>query len=765
MDCSAVAAELRPASPTTSSSAITSLTTSSNAKSAKHQSSGGNTRRGGGITLAEALATSVADFVCDRKQRLINGVASATNSATTMTTMTKTTTMTTATTTETAAAGGADSTSTTRDEIRPVGGGCAGTMRDDDSASSRGKIANRSSMSTAVADLASGMDVFGGGDDGARGGGTRSSSSSSGKGEDHHQRPRPRGAAGGGIVHMNNCAGSASAPMVSGTAAAVLALQNASCNNASIYDNIVSSSNIISSSSSSSSLSLDIIDGRKTTMITTSASSAVVVAGRRSAVPMTGSAGRVVVASSVDDAAALASDNESSSPDRSRTSSRVFHLRHSDGAPIIAGTAAAAYFATAAAAHITCATTRDVDAIGRGGGTTTTTTGNGDGPRGGNESSCRLNDDGGGGVVVGSDRHRRVGVGDVRAGDGHRRHGFSSSSSSGEGGESGAAATAAKVTKQGSSALSWADHCSDAARILPESGPSATGACSSDHSSAHQAPWVTPSLTTSGRAGGMYILAEITCHAPPLPLSSNLSRPSFATGPTTAAASSNIDAYYSQQNYGIPSHQEIHYQAKSSSSSQEQYSQPHQPLEDVPRESPTPENAKRVLAIPTYQEIYREMGISPEDRHHHPSQSNHSTFNYSVEEVPVDSYHLSSHPSESFHAHAIHHQYDDPPSSAIDDPTRLSTSNQFQSNSRTLTAHFGHVNREDVEEGKELYTRKDLCRFGGHISEAKDFHGNMKDGCDSLVVGNMVRPYTEQFLILLFATKTNFCLCFFFRGW
>jgi hypothetical protein len=43
-----------------------------------------------------------------------------------------------------------------------------------------------------------------------------------------------------------------------------------------------------------------------------------------------------------------------------------------------------------------------------------------------------------------------------------------------------------------------------------------------------------------------------------------------------------------------------------------------------------------------------------------------------------------------------------------------------------------------IEEGKELYTRKDLVTYGGHLCENKDFHGNMKDGCDSIIIANLV---------------------------
>ena len=363
------------------------------------------------------------------------------------------------------------------------------------------------------------------------------------------------------------------------------------------------------------------------------------------------------------------------------------------------------------------------------------------------------------------DHYRRVSVGGGRLGESHQRHGFSSTVG---GGEAGAAATAATITKQGSNMLSWVDHRS-CTTVTPDSGPSAPEGYSSCHSSAYQVkcmsntqqdmtsshssePWAVSS-TSSTLAGGMDILAEITCHAPPMPLPSSLSRTS-TTASTTAMTTANKINTYPQQNYGIPSYQEILHQAMSSSSPQEQQSQVHQALQhdQVPHESVTSENSKRVLAIPSYQEIYREMGLSPQERHH-PSQRHHFNFSYSVEEVQVDSHRLSSHQSESFQPHAIHHQHHNLPSS-IDDHTKLSNSNQCQANSRSPTAHFGHVNRGDIEEGKELYTRKDLYRFGGHVSEVKDIHGNMKDGCDSLVVGNMVRP--KRGLDIIITTKSRF---------
>jgi hypothetical protein len=87
----------------------------------------------------------------------------------------------------------------------------------DTTSSTSSRSVNRSSMSSAVADLASGMCIFG-----------SNSSSGAGSGGDYCQ----------GNNNNNN---SGSAPIISGTAAAVLALHSASCSNNSNYDNIVSS--------------------------------------------------------------------------------------------------------------------------------------------------------------------------------------------------------------------------------------------------------------------------------------------------------------------------------------------------------------------------------------------------------------------------------------------------------------------------------------------------------------------------------------------
>jgi hypothetical protein len=67
-----------------------------------------------------------------------------------------------------------------------------------------------------------------------------------------------------------------------------------------------------------------------------------------------------------------------------------------------------------------------------------------------------------------------------------------------------------------------------------------------------------------------------------------------------------------------------------------------------------------------------------------------------------------------------------------------STESNAQSQSRSLSTHYGHAISGEIEEGKELYTRKDLMLMGGHLQEHKDVHGSMKEGADSVVLCNLV---------------------------
>ena len=170
--------------------------------------------------------------------------------------------------------------------------------------------------------------------------------------------------------------------------------------------------------------------------------------------------------------------------------------------------------------------------------------------------------------------------------------------------------------------------------------------------------------------GGMDILAELTCHALPMPTSTS-------------------------NNGGIPSYQEIYQQQQ-----QQQGIRQGEGIREGTRQS----------SIPSYQEIYREMGLSSQSslqqQHHHSS--------YATE-----------------HQHQQHLP---------------------QHNSRGTT-YFGHIpNNDELEEGKEIYTRKEIALCGGHCAENKDVHGNMREGCDSLCLKDcMVR------CLLVFVCACIYC--------
>jgi len=122
------------------------------------------------------------------------------------------------------------------------------------------------------------------------------------------------------------------------------------------------------------------------------------------------------------------------------------------------------------------------------------------------------------------------------------------------------------------------------------------------------------------------------------------------------------------------------------------------------------------------------MGLSPGERYTH--DLNCDSYSTIEEMQQVDPNNHSYFYDSSYNNNPYnqsHNQY----YINSDDPTRMIC--------RTPTAHFGHVNRDDIDEGKELYSRKDVALLGGHVSEVKDVIGSMKDGCSSLVLGNMVR--------------------------
>ena len=126
------------------------------------------------------------------------------------------------------------------------------------------------------------------------------------------------------------------------------------------------------------------------------------------------------------------------------------------------------------------------------------------------------------------------------------------------------------------------------------------------------------------------------------------------------------------------------------------------------------------------------MGIKPPPKHgpgyhqhqRHPHHAHHhcASSSYSVEEVQLNSS-MSTNP---YQQHYSQHEADH------------SSRQQQQQQGVRQTTHFGHIlnnnhNRDELlEEGKELYTRKEIAQSGGHCAENKDVHGNMREGCDSL---------------------------------
>lgn len=602
---------------------ITSLTSRSKMKP--------KSGHGNEISLSEALATSVAEYVCDKQRRIharrgaVPSSASSSAKKETETT-TKMASMEVSNSTRSmfglVSAGEDENNSTllasdaeriisdstiSSSSARSVNRDSPDSMEASDS---HLRTNSRSSMSYAVADLASGMrNFFGnGGEEG----------SSGGKNSNY------------------------SAPIISGTAAAVLALQQSAsaCTSNPHYDNIVSSNSVMCSNNDSSSRQQSSSEQRKI-MIAAAASAIAagmgegVCDGEESITLLKHVEGGIMYIAD--------SDTKDSSPTSTTTSA--------DGAPIIDGTASAQMKA----------------------------------------------------IIAG---------GDILAinGESHQRLGFPLSGR----GETRAGTNFATITRQDSNVLSWVDHCSNSTRVTPDDRSFANDFCSLGSSSCCQLK----SSLSSRAVGGMNILAEITCHAPPLPL------------PLTLSHTTNNMNSYSQQ-HSIPS-QESSDRALSSSSSQEQHSHVHQALQhDLFRHEP--ENTKNVLAIPSYQEIYREMGLTPDERHH-----------FSQHHLSSGSYSIDSHQLDSFHPHATQCRQYHNLSPSSDYPMKLI--------SRTP---FGHVSRDDIEEGKGLYSRKDLSRFGGHISEAKDVTGNMKDGCASLVLGNLEKDLRECDGLLWFLYSTD----------
>ncbi|KAL3792176.1 hypothetical protein HJC23_009640 [Cyclotella cryptica] len=235
--------------------------------------------------------------------------------------------------------------------------------------------------------------------------------------------------------------------------------------------------------------------------------------------------------------------------------------------------------------------------------------------------------------------------------------------------------------------------------------------------------------------GGMDILADIICHVPPMvvPQSSSAS----ASGVYSLSHNSLHPPQHHHDCYAIPSHQETHHERTSV----------HHPQQH--RQLPTGIN---IPAIPSYQEIYQEMGIAPQN-YHRGNDPSTGFYHHQQQGKVFKAEHEHNHPSTLYSMKEIRHinstQSDYPPPNCIVETISSNHSNcnnidgSAQSQSRLMSTHYGHALSGEIEEGKELYTRKDLMVMGGHMLEQKDVHGSMKEGADSVVLCNLERDIRE----------------------
>jgi len=412
--------------------------------------------------------------------------------------------------------------------------------------------------------------------------------------------------------------------------------------------------------------------------------------------------------------------------------SKYYPMRYSDGAPIIAGTAAAQMeaIATATAARITSITNDEHLEYGVG---------------------CDV-------VNAVASLGPMSGAGEILS----RSHGFNTAG----GGETYSSpywnstmstnTISRTMGASKSNALSWVDHNRHSvpmgnSRVTPlEHDRASPEGFQNDHQvslvscTAQHAVRSTPATAAAATGGGMDILAEIICHAPPMSVPQ-----AQAKSPQVQSNTSSYPQHYNSATSSIPSYQEIYQQdyQQGASSQQAQHHQvaQHQ-AQHYPQavsQSPCNNNA-RVSSIPSYQEIYREMGLSPQQQQqqHVDSQrhanSHYNSASYSVEEVQVDA-HTNANSCGNNSKRTMSHHY-----------------------TSRATTHFGHAQRspdtnERIDEGKELYTRKDLVTLGGHLPEGKDVHGNMRDGCDSLIVGSLEKDIreTDGLLWLLYTSDRS----------
>ena len=217
----------------------------------------------------------------------------------------------------------------------------------------------------------------------------------------------------------------------------------------------------------------------------------------------------------------------------------------------------------------------------------------------------------------------------------------------------------------------------EANRITPEEMPQSAVKGVVLQSSVQQSRSISEKMPYRKNLGGMDILADIISHVPPMEVPDSL--PSTSSAPLTLASRAAAPPMAAPPMAAPPTaamSSSIHYAHQSYP--QHFYQQQHQHT--------------LVPSIPSYQEIYQEMGLT------------------------------TSHPH---YAHLYHRTAE-----------AMATPHTYPLQEKQH--YFGHPISGEIEEGKELYTRKDLMLMGGHAAENKDVHGSMKEGADSVVLCQLV---------------------------
>ena len=163
-------------------------------------------------------------------------------------------------------------------------------------------------------------------------------------------------------------------------------------------------------------------------------------------------------------------------------------------------------------------------------------------------------------------------------------------------------------------------------------------------------------------------------------------------------------------------------------------------------------------AIPSYQEIYREMGLeSSQDPRRRRQQQ--QQLNAQQHAGPRRPQHAPPQPVAQQQQQRPHPTGFAARRSSLPGPVgaahvaRGYPGQAFAGQCRS-SLHFGHLHRDVLEEGKELYKREDLLDVGGHLGPTREWHGSVKEGCDSLCISNLVRDRAG--FVLLFRQNDPF---------